>query len=155
MLGLLFLSAAAAAPAEGQQAIDSRCWTQTRSGAYKMMTYKGDRACVALAPSSQFEGLWVDAFEGSAFYVDALSVDELGKRKDAVWLTIDGKSRVPAWFKPVMNRHVYRLRFLGRAARDMNRPPLEGYGHLGMSPGLILVDDMLQMRDLGPLPDRR
>jgi len=34
----------------------------------------------------------------------------------------------------------------------MDRPSLNGYGHLGMSPGLVVLDEMLSLEDLGPMP---
>ena len=39
--------------------------------------------------------------------------------------------------------------FVGRDAKEMNRKPLNGYGHMSMAAGAVLVDDLTGVTDLG------
>ncbi len=46
---------------------------------------------------------------------------------------------------------LYRVRFIGRRSVAQNQPPMEGFGHMGGSPSLLLLDEMLVIEDLGLL----
>lgn len=133
-----------------------RCFLEDRKSAVVVLRYIGDRACVDFMPPRQITGVWIDQFEGSSFHENVGDLDGVRGRAHTTWLTIDKASVLPGDFKPARKRppHAYRLTFVGRTARDMNRKPLEGYGHFGMSPGLVLVDRLLSAEDLGPIPDR-
>lgn len=132
-----------------QAVSQDRCYSTVTEGGARGKSYIGDRACIDFAPARQITGIWIDEFEGSAFYEGAKNLDDVRKREDRVWLTIDKKSAVPAKFKRMGSMQAYRLTFVGRFARDMKRKPIEGYGHFGMSNGLVLVDRLLSWEDLG------
>lgn len=153
MLGLItsmLLQSAAPLPDK------ERCFVEDRTSAVVVMRYIGDRACVDFTPPRQITGVWIDQFEGSSFHEGVADLDGVRGRAHTTWLTIDDASVLPGDFKRVRRHppHAYRLTFIGQTARDMNRPPLEGYGHFGVSPGLVIVDRLLSAKDLGPIPDR-
>ncbi|RAK50953.1 hypothetical protein DJ018_17480 [Phenylobacterium deserti] len=95
------------------------------------------------------EGVWLNTFEGSAFYEGATSLaDARGEAR--VWFRHE--EPLIAWKgAPPKEEHAYRVVLIGRSAEDMNRPPLQGYGHMGLWPGLVVVDELLELQDLGPL----
>jgi hypothetical protein len=125
------------------------CWEEVVEDGVKAKRYRGDRVCVDFGPVREIAGIWVDQFEGSRFYEGARDLDEVRKREDKVWLEIDEASVVPAEFKRPGYSHAYHVTFTGRTARDMNRKPMHGYGHLGVSSGLALVDRFTSWKDLG------
>ena len=156
MIALLLAATLAASAAEPPTpALDPRCYRREVTNNVPLIVYLGDRVCVDFEPPRIFEGLWIDAFEGSSFIAGARSLADRPATGESVWLTIDAESRVPARFRRARYpAQVYRVRFRGRGARDMHRRPLEGYGHLGMSAGVVLVDEMLAMESLGPVRRR-
>lgn len=131
------------------------CVDERVEGGTRVLVYRGDRTCVDFAERREFGGLWVNEFEGSAWIDGPASIAALPAdwREQRVWFSTDAQTR---WPGEISRRygHVYRVRFIGRATRDMNRKPLEGYGHLGVSRGLVLADEILEFTDLGPLPGR-
>ncbi|AHE56318.1 hypothetical protein [Sphingomonas sanxanigenens] len=149
-LPILMLQAAAPPP---QAPKEARCFVKEKQGAYTIHTYIGARACEAFDPPREIAGVWVNQFEGSSFHEGATSLADLEGRPHRVWLSMDKDSVLPVDFKP-QRSHVYRLRFVGRTATDMNRKPLEGYGHFGVSPGMVLVDRLVGWEDLGPAAAR-
>jgi hypothetical protein len=135
------------------QAPSHRCWAEESHNGIKVRVYKGDRICVDLAPATEMEGVWVNDFEGSAFYEGARSIADVRGRESTVWFTIHQETVLPRAF----TKHyglAYRVKIVGRKARDMNREPLEGFGHMGMSRGLVVVDRIVRADLLGPARDR-
>ncbi|MGK6355469.1 hypothetical protein ACMGDH_09585 [Sphingomonas sp. DT-207] len=128
-----------------------RCPTrERREGEFTVVDRSPDRQCVDFAAPREFTGIWIDEFEGSRFVegvrdTSALPGFDQGKR---VWLEIDDESRMPKAWRREPSQQLYRVRFLGRASRDQDRPEAMGYGHLGMSHGLVLVDEMHEMTPL-------
>jgi hypothetical protein len=118
----------------------------------KVIEYIGDRACVEFAPARRISGLWVDRFEGSAFFEGLTDLKQLRGRRSTTWFSIDRQSVLPPNFKRTFRGNVYRVIFVGRMARDMDRKPTDGYGHFSMWPGLVLVDRALEWRLLGNDP---
>lgn len=110
-----------------------------------------DRTPVDFTAPREISGIWIDEFEGSSFHEGVHDLKEARERRHSVWLDMDEDSVVPPAFHATDYGHAYRLTFIGRTARDMHRSPLEGYGHLGVSPGLVRVDRLLQWEDLGPI----
>ncbi|MFV3126138.1 hypothetical protein [Niveispirillum sp. KHB5.9] len=130
-------------------AAPEHCFTPSEHGGVRVMVYIGDRKCVEFDEPREFTGIWINAFESSRFNEGATSLAEAGERKPLVWLSLDDQSIRPAGFRVKLG-HAYRLTMIARSAKDMNRQPLEGYGHFGMWPGLVLVERITAWEDLGP-----
>lgn len=144
---------AAAPPAPAPAATPDRCWTVERHGATPVHVYRGDRVCVDLAPAREMQGVWINEFESSSFHEGARTTAEAIARPRRAWLTIDGQTRTPPGFTRLRG-HAYRITMIARPARDMNRKPAEGYGHMGVSPGLVVAERIVAMEDLGPARPR-
>ncbi len=93
-------------------------------------------------------GVWVDALEGQSFRGGATTTDDVPERRVNVWLQFQpaARSKLP---RQEGSGHAYRIRFLGRKAKDMQRQPLDGYGHFAQSAGLVIVDRLIGIEDLG------
>lgn len=148
---MLVLTALLLQPLADRSAEQKRCNKEVLRNGVRSLQYVGDRACVDFTPARRISGIWIDQFEGSAFYEGAQDLAALGARKDRIWLSFDDGSIIPFGFKRVGSGNAYRLTFVGRNARDMKRKPIEGYGHFGMSAGLVLVDRLVEWVDLGRL----
>jgi hypothetical protein len=122
------------------------CFVEEKSNGVTVMAYIGDRACVDFKPPRLYHGVFVDHFEGQAYYDGAASLADLKDRHDRVWFSTDSKTRflvpIPA---PRYRGGAYRVTFRGREAKDMGRKPLEGYGHMSMSEGVVLVDELKEV----------
>jgi hypothetical protein len=137
MIGLMVLLA-------GSTAVDD-CFVEKRSGGVTLMTYIGDRACIDFKPARLYHGVFVDNFEGQSYYDGAASLADIKGRHDKVWFSTDGRTRLSVSIPgPRYQGGIYRVTFLGREAKNMNREPLQGYGHFGMSAGVVLVDDLTE-----------
>jgi len=150
MLSSLAFSSSAAAAA------DKDCFVVTAEthptlGEYSIAEYVGDRACVDFAEPRTYQGIWINEFEGSRYFDGARDLAEVAKMDDRVWFSFDEKTQWPGEARHELYR-AYKVIFDGRQARDMKRPPLEGYGHFGMSPGLVLADRVVSIEDIGPAP---
>ncbi|MBJ7418152.1 MAG: hypothetical protein JHC88_22330 [Niveispirillum sp.] len=141
--GLLLAVAALPAPAAPEN-----CFVQEVHGTTRVMVYIGDRKCVDLREPETLHGIWINQFEGSVFHE---GVDDVAKAlavRSTVWLSMDDQTVKPAGFVPARG-HAYQFTIIARKAKDMKRPPLEGYGHFGASAGLVLVDEVVAWKDLG------
>lgn len=124
------------------------CFVPEVHGTTRVRVYIGDRKCVDLREPEILRGIWINQFEGSVFHE---GIDDLAKAlavRSPVWLSMDDQSVKPAGFVPARG-HAYQLTMVARKAKDMNRPPLEGYGHFNGSAGLVLVDEIVAWKDLG------
>ena len=116
----------------------------------RVIVYLGDRSCVRFKPARTYSGLYVNAFEGQQFIVNGRSRNDVARDRSNVWFSTDEQTahneatRCP-------RRHVCQIVFEGREAVDMNRPVLEGYGHMGVSAGVVLADRILSTVDLGTI----
>lgn len=133
-----------------------------RAGCFRQELHDGnvavlpgkDRTCVPLGPPAVIEGIWLRAFEGSELHEGAKVRSELLPSAKAPWLNADEPLKpftIPAQGVDVLPGRLYRVRFVGRRSLAKNGPPLDGFGHMGGSPSLVLVDEMLSIEDLGPL----
>jgi hypothetical protein len=147
LTALLFAQAAAAGSKEF-------CYVEERHNEVRVIRYIGDRACIDFTPPRRVSGIWIDQFEGSSFFEGLTKASQLSGREHTTWLTIDDETVVPDGFKREYRGNIYHVTFIGRTAKDMNRKPLEGYGHFGMSPGLVLVDRLLEWKNLGRIDAR-
>jgi len=130
--------------------ITERCFVY-QAGPPTGYEYIGDRRCLRLDAPHTLQGLWINNFEGSIFVSGARKVADVHPSLKPVWLSVDDKSIVPPGWKP-RGGHVYHLTFIGRSAPDLHRPAGDGgYGHLGMFNGLVLVDRLIEVTDLGPV----
>ena len=152
---LMALRAALAALAmQGTMGSDA-CYHDQVINGLKVKAYIGDRACASLDPPRMLEGVWLNEFEGSNFVQGAHDQGDIHRRIDSVWLTIDEQTQMPSGMSPLLGGHAYRISFLGQTAHDMHRQPCEnGYGHMGCSAGLVLVNRMIEAVDLGPISRR-
>lgn len=129
------------------------CAREVGEGSRKYLAYRGDRICVDLDMPRVYEGIWIDEFEGQAFAEGANSRADL-KLKPAMrrpWFNT--YEALKPFTKPVRNGgpyngRLYKVRFVGRQAVNMNREPLRGYGHFNMWPGLIVLDEVLSIEPL-------
>jgi hypothetical protein len=86
-------------------------------------------------------GIWINDFEGSRFIKGARILPHAEEGALQVWLEIDERSVAPAELVSEESLgKAYYIEFKGRPASDMDRYPGEGYGHMGMARGLVLVD---------------
>jgi hypothetical protein len=135
------------------------CFITSKLGRYRLMTYIGDRKCVALEPPRTISGIWINEFEGSSFHENIKRLREvrLGAESsnERVWLTIDNETLISPELKRRPSGRAYRIKFIGRNASDMRRKSGDGYGHLGGSSGLVLVDRVIDWKDIGPANPRR
>jgi hypothetical protein len=104
--------------------------------------------CVLFQPRRRMHGVWVDAFEGQSFREGAGTTYDVPERRGNVWIQFQAAARAKLP-RQEGSGHAYRIRFLGRKAKDMQRQSLDGYGHFGLSAGLIIVDRLIQIEDLG------
>ena len=130
---------------------ETRCTRTVVERGTEIEEYKGDRVCVDFQQPREFQGIWVNQFEGIRFVENARTLADIptGDGIERVWFTIDEQTRMPAGWRSAPLGRAYRVRFRGRAAQDMHRKPLDGYGHFGMSAGLVLVDELFEIEDLG------
>jgi len=114
--------------------------------------YVGDRKCVDFDYARPMEGIWINSFEGSRFFPNARTSSDIRRSHADIWFTLDQQSVTPTGWTP-KKYHWYRIRILGRPAHDMHRSaPKVGYGHLGGSEGLVIVDRLNSVVDLGWAP---
>jgi hypothetical protein len=108
-----------------------------------------DEACYAFGRPHVMEGIYFDYFEGQLFVEgahDVASADGPG-----VWIDQDLTSadRRRWGMAGEVCGHAYRIRFVGRSAPPLPAQPGRGYGHMGEFGGLVVVDRMLAVTDLG------
>ena len=143
----LFLLLAASVSSSDREAADD-CWTEEVVGGVTTMVHRGYRQCVDLTEPREISGVWVNQFESSAFYENAQDATVHGSADRRVWLDFDAISVTPPEFEPQYG-HAYQLKIVARSAKDMDHKPLQGYGHMGLSDGLVLVDRVVEWEDLG------
>jgi hypothetical protein len=144
MLELLMLGAIAVAP-------EAKCSVTSVRNGVTVIAYLGDRKCVAWKPRRTFHGIYVDCTEGQAYYDGARSLEEVKARKEHAWFSTDDVTRFTVAIpSPRYHCEAYRVTFVGREAQDMHRAPGQGYGHFNMTPGVVLVDDLTSLTDIGP-----
>ena len=130
------------------------CYREVLVNGEPMRQFTGYRHCVEFDPPRVISGIWIDRFEGMSFHEGIGDLALARGRKNPPWLEMDEQTIRPSDFRSRpfagMAGQAYVLTFVGRTAKDMNRKPMEGYGHFGMSPGLILVDRVINWQPLGP-----
>lgn len=129
-------------------AAPEHCYVMEGHGTARVMAYIGDRKCVEFRAQETIRGIWINQFEGSAFHEGVVDVNKALAVRSTVWLSMDDQTMMPAGFASKRG-HAYQLTIVARKAKDMNRQPLEGYGHFNMSAGLVLVDEIVAWKDLG------
>jgi hypothetical protein len=153
LFAVLFLLQAAPRPAPPPPlpaAIKDRCFVRDDSAGVPKTRYVGDRACFDFDPARTLNGVWVVAFEGSSFHEGAQILEDVRGRPNTTWLSFDKASVTPPDFKliPDLRPHAYRLTFVGKTTKAVQRSPRSGYGHLNMSRELVMVDQVTEW-DLG------
>ena len=117
-----------------------------------------DRDCAPFGPPRIFEGIWLRSFEGSEFHSGARTRADITSSSGVPWLNTDEPLKPfidPLRPTDIYAGRLYRVRFVGRRSLAQDRPALKGFGHMGGSPSLVLLDEMLSIEDLGPLTPKR
>ncbi|KQM28695.1 MULTISPECIES: hypothetical protein [unclassified Sphingomonas] len=152
LLAALLLQAAASPDAKLRRLVRvPPCAREAGEGSRKYLVYRGDRICVDLDLPRVYEGIWIDEFEGQAFAEGANSRADLNPTNRLPWLnTYEALTPFtkPAGSKGLYYGRLYKVRFVGRQAVDMKREPMLGYGHFNLSPGLIVLNEMLSITPL-------
>jgi hypothetical protein len=115
--------------------------------------YRGDRRCVQLSAPREYQGIYRNDFEGSAFFAGVTSLRAVPtlRVENQTWLNRSELLQTPAPCSPetrFQSGHSYRVRFIGRHSVVPGQG-LRGYGHLGVFGNLIIVDRFLAIEDLG------
>jgi hypothetical protein len=126
------------------------CFRTEIHNGVELRVYLGDRHCIDFNEPREMRGIWLNEFEGSAFIEGAESVEDALPKWKNRWFTIDASTERPKAFQP-RRGHAYRLKVVAREVWKDDPPPLGGYGHLGVWPGLILADRITEWEDLGPI----
>ena len=130
------------------------CYQRETRGGTIVPRYIGDRHCVAFGPPIVMQGIWLRAFEGSEFHEGAHERADIRTSDGVPWFNTDEPLKPfadPATIEHRYAGRLYLVRLVGRRSVVQDRPPMEGFGHMGGSPSLVLLDEMLSIEDLGPL----
>jgi hypothetical protein len=133
------------------------CYRDEVRGTATRKVYRGDRECVAFTPPQVMEGIWLRAFEGSEFHERARTRADIRSSVGVPWFSVGEPLKAfadPLRPQDLYEGRLYRVRFIGRRSVAQNQPPMEGFGHMGGSSSLVLLDEMLSIEDLGPLTSR-
>lgn len=104
--------------------------------------------CRRFRATRSYEGVWIDAFEGSQFVEGAQTYDEARRRpasdQAVYWLDIDGESDVA---KVIPRRYgtAYRIRLIAKemlSEAQRSQFSLPGFGHMSMWHRSLLVDQV-------------
>ncbi len=131
------------------------CNREVGEGSRKSLVYRGDRICVDTDLPRIYEGVWIDEFEGQSFAEGATTRADLDPAALRPWFNTEEALKQftkPRGSKGLWYGQLYRVRFVGRQAVDMNRQPSRGYGHFSLYPGLVILDEMLSIE---PLDDQQ
>lgn len=122
-------------PDPTRQAFDPSCMIRTDGPSVRRQ--------YVLGPPREITGIWHDGFEESYFYEGAKDLSSSTSDKDMpdIWLDTDGKIDLP---NPLRSAN-YRIAVIGREPTCGTREPPFGYGHLGMSKRLIVVDRVISV----------
>jgi hypothetical protein len=155
LLALVLVGQETSAQPAREKLSEDRCIRTVRDAKGVVVEGLRFRVCTEWGPEREFEGLWIDEFEGQRFLEGASSLSDVGEGRRAVniWFSTDAQTRFPASFDRSRSRGkfrtVYRVKFRGRATPVIERPSvLEGYGHLGVSNGEVLAREVLAIEAL-------
>lgn len=117
----------------------TRCWDRVQgSDGHVENRFVGSRNCYRFEPARLFSGIYVDEFEGQRFLEGAHGPPPYQPR-DRIWLELDDGLRAELRRRlPPDQRgrtRIWQIEILGRKAIGRG-----GFGHLGGSDGLIVVD---------------
>lgn len=130
------------------------CHRQVTRGEATFWRYLGDRACVAFEPPRVMEGTWLVDVESSTFY--DRSPARSGAKADSTTSWFNPNEPLRPFVNPARNvdanqGRLYRVRFIGRRSAPRDPRIFQGFGHMGGSRSLVLLDEMLSIEDMGPL----
>ncbi len=117
--------------------------------------YIGDRACYQFGAPQTYVGIWIDGFEDSHFHQGVLALTDLPDRSHPldVWFEPDEVTQYSGTLPEPGLGKAYLIAFKGREAIRKDEGELNGFGHLGVFPRLIIADRILRIEDLGPSPE--
>ncbi len=111
-----------------------------------------DRSAIRYTDEREWDGVWINDFEGSEFIEGATSLAGLRRKVARAWF--DDRDRAAfndTGFVPGPFGKVYRIRFTGR--RSIDAPPGSrcAFGHMGMSTATIIATRITAMEPLGDI----
>ena len=124
--------------------ISARCFVKSKDGP----EYVGDRRCLSFDPPGRFKGIWINEFEGSNFVPGGREISDVKPSLKHIWLATDRQTSMPQGMTAEQG-HAYLVTFIGIPAHHRTVRLGDGFGHLGMSTGLVLADRFVSMTDLG------
>lgn len=121
-----------------------RCYERREENGVAVYAFIGSRACYSFEPPREFDGIYVDEFEGQEFIVTKnLRLPVVSPARNT-WLDFDELSdRGPLTHRPDASTRLWHVRFVGRQTNSSGR-----YGHKGMSDEVVLVDRVLSAKML-------
>jgi len=101
------------------------------------------RDCVPLSAQQEMSGTWAAGMEDSTFVSENPDVDTRGER---VWLEMELSDALRSGVMAEGTGPVgmFEIHFVGRRSRQRGH-----YGHLGMSPHVVVVDRIISVRRIG------
>lgn len=150
MLAILATVFSLVGPPVGDLRRQSTSSTLPERAASPIHSYKSaaseDRSTYTFGSRRRFRGIWVNDFEASNFVEGARTLESALHHSKRIWLTIGDATIFPGKLRP-QRREVYFIKFEGRATR-INKSG-HGFGHLGMSSGLVVAERVVSIRDIG------
>lgn len=122
------------------------CLNLIKFGGIEAMPPEVDR-CYPMTPVRHWHGLWRDVFEEQRFYPFLSSHSSHKALDDKIWIEFKPGSRP---FTGSPTGKTYSISFLGRRTRVVGH-----YGHLGMSPHVIVVDRLISISPAQADPSKR
>ncbi len=136
----------------GCDALVQPCLQTSKEDGFSILSYVGDRECYRLSEPVLMRGIWHNEFEGSRFFANVQSVDGLPV-EPKVWLQTHELLSGPQ--APLQDGKFYRVEFVGRQPLlSWSKLMSPGYGHLGMSNGLVVVDHFTAISQIDPSDQR-
>lgn len=119
----------------------ARCWTKTReANGLVVFAFAAPDDCYRFQPQRTFSGIYIDQFEGQHFVEGAAGPPPYSTR-ETVWLHLGAGQRRSLNARlgpnPPRRPRFWQLTFVGRRAVGQG-----GFGHMGGSDGLIVVDQI-------------
>lgn len=104
--------------------------------------------CFRMSPPQRMKGVWIDDFESSRFFVGANDASEAEVGLGGIWLDL-GTHRIPGLSREatVAGLRAFEIEFVGRQTLVAGK-----YGHMGTSDHEVVVDRLISVRPIDPIP---
>ena len=97
----------------------------------------------------EFEGVWVNEFEGSSFYEGVEHAEMVDLEDRQLWLRIDSQTALPPDFP--QTGQMYRITMRACSASKRLRSRGRGYGHFGLWQGMVVAEEIVEWELIGPV----